>query len=229
MHAHRKRLILLSVVFVGLLALYAFLLLPRPNNESSIEVRAAAWATFDAYRNVLEVGDVSLLEPLSYRLSPTCSNEEMVEECKLRMQAVYDLVKDFNRDQFSEVWYDEKQILLFTPPQRNETEEVVSYERSYIYFTRDLNGNPRILAIDPKQVWSFTRAEKEMSDEDIEREIEVITIDIDQDGIPDIYEVCAEGADPTLCMPTDPEVRDTNGDGWWDGFQQYIEAYDVQE
>lgn len=63
-------------------------------------------------------------------------------------------------------------------------------------------------------------------------ELEKMLRDKDQDGVADAEEVCEEklamlGAIddlPTDCITTDPAKQDTDGDGWWDGFERVLQT-----
>ena len=52
---------------------------------------------------------------------------------------------------------------------------------------------------------------------EIETEIKKFSLDSDQDGLTDEDETCISKRF-SECVKTDPNKRDTNGDGWWDPF-----------
>lgn len=184
-------------------------------------IRTSAWKVFEEYRNASQNHDIAKIEELSYKLSSTCTDLTMNDECNLRMDSIVELTADFVKKDFSNVWYDENQIILFTDPKKSEEENKTSYTKSYIFFTRDEQGNPKVASIDPGQVFSFTR-QADLTDQEIEEELWSIIMDSDKDGVPDIYELCEDTAQICENEWTKPNIRDTDGDGWWDGMESYV-------
>ena len=47
----------------------------------------------------------------------------------------------------------------------------------------------------------------------------IYTEDKDEDGIADYDEECLSSKERDICNKTSPKIRDTNGNGLWDGIE----------
>ena len=189
-------------------------------NENEF-IRKEAWNVFSKYINASKEKDLETVTALSYNLSDACLDESRREECNLLMSGVVEATIDFKEKQFSQIWFDDKQAVLFTDLKRIDEGDIVKYKKSYIFFSRDGQSDLKLLGIDLGQVWSFDKGPNSYTEEEIEKELQSIITDTDKDTIPDIYEVCEELSE--VCEgETKPQTRDTDGDGWWDGVEFYL-------
>ena len=223
----KKTVIIIFLIIFLFLGIGVFLITGETyeRNKNLKEERKTietAWNVFEEYLEANKEKDLEKVKLLSHAVSQSCLDFELIDECHIRMEGVVEATKNFEKTQFSEIWFDKKQIILFTIPEKLEEEDVVQYKKSYIYFSRNQSGEPKILAIDPGQVWSFFKGTGGYTEEEIEKELQSILIDTDKDGIPDIYELCTEP--PEFCgEETRPDMRDTYRDGWWDGIRQFLD------
>jgi hypothetical protein len=63
-----------------------------------------------------------------------------------------------------------------------------------------------------------------MPPDEARKRLEADILDTDRDGVTDRMERC--DLPPTMqwmqCTQTDPNKRDSKGDGWWDGMRQFV-------
>ena len=55
--------------------------------------------------------------------------------------------------------------------------------------------------------------------EEVDTRLIIYTEDKDKDGIADYIEECIPADIKDTCVPTNPKIRDTDGDGLWDGVE----------
>ena len=118
--------------------------LPSPDNL----LKEKAWNVFKNYLENAYEHDLPGLRVLSHQISSTCNNPELNDACFSLMDNVYFIGSSFVKDDFKNIWSDEKQIILATDYRQISIEALGINEsiRSVIYFTIDKNGNPKILS-----------------------------------------------------------------------------------
>ncbi|OHA88474.1 MAG: hypothetical protein A2653_00495 [Candidatus Zambryskibacteria bacterium RIFCSPHIGHO2_01_FULL_43_25] len=188
--------------------------------ESAKNVRIQAWGVFENYLLANQNHDVGAVSSLTRKLSDACLNPETESECFARMDYVVEVAKDLKEENFTNVWFDEKQIILFSDFKPDNDDVVSRYKGSYIFFIRDGNGNPQVAGLDPERVWSFKDNSESSGVLDVEEQLQNIIDDRDSDTIPDVYETCINPEEE--CDGTNPDKRDTDGDGWWDGMEEFV-------
>lgn len=104
-----------------------------------------AWATFEQYLAYARARNLEGIKSLSHQISATCADPARRDECNFLMDSVIEATKDFRRNEFTNVAYDERQIVLFTDyiekgPESEPTQQV-------LLFTRTETGEPRMLGI----------------------------------------------------------------------------------
>lgn len=193
----------------------------KPEIKNSLS--HTAWTVFENYLNFAKAHDLSGIKSLSYQLSPTCADATKTEDCNALMDNVYFFGKDMKEKDFVVIWSDSKQIILSTNFKRQEIgTTTAAYTRGIIYFTKDLKNNIKLLTFNPEDGIAINR--DKIAPDQLEARLIHMTIDSDQDGLPDTVETCAGFAVEANCPNkiTNPNKRDTNGDGWWDGVEIFL-------
>jgi len=211
---HKKVLILgvilLSVAGVSLIFLNPY----KVSGEALIDL---TWERFTNYLEHAKNHDLENLSKLSHQLSDTCLNPETREDCYTLMDQVHNIGTELKREDFSNIIFDDKQIVLSTDWEPWDDEFTRGYSRSLIFFTRDIVGRPKLLSISPEQ---FVYVLKDgRTEEELETRLTEMTKDSDQDGLDDEVEACSFSGVAEDCIQTDPTQRDTNNNGWWDGIE----------
>lgn len=182
-----------------------------------------AWKVFQEFLLKAQAKDIDGVRLLTYKQSEACADLEREEECLARMDTVYELGKDLRKQDFIHIWEDKSQIILSTDFQREESPELVGFVRGFIYLVRDdFTGSIKILTFNPAKGWFHSPRETD-TPEFIEEKLQAMILDSDQDGLTDQQETCTGiyFEDPE-CTNTDPFKKDTNGNGWWDGIEYYM-------
>ncbi|HEY4528548.1 MAG TPA: hypothetical protein VJJ48_01840 [Candidatus Paceibacterota bacterium] len=73
-----------------------------------------AWASFQGYLGAARDHDLEALSKFSYRLSPACQDQSRRQECEGLMSGIYDVAKDFKREDFKYVETNERGVILYT-------------------------------------------------------------------------------------------------------------------
>jgi len=126
---------------------------PSPDNL----LKEKAWNVFKNYLENAYEHDLPGLRMLSHQISNTCNNPEMKDACFSLMDNVYFIGSSFVKDDFKNIWSDEKQIILATDYRQISIEALGINElvRNVIYFTIDKNGNPKILSFNDTESKDF--------------------------------------------------------------------------
>lgn len=201
---------------------------PQIPEESSPELNAVtlqdkAWLVFQNYLDAAKRHDTTLVKNLSYQQSSTCVDPKTEADCFLLMDNLYSIGSKLKKTDYKNIWSDEKQIILHTDATPTQDGDVYGYKKGFIFFALDTTGTIKILALDPEQEWAVKK-ESNITDQQVQDKLSVFMLDTDQDGLTDRVEQCPTSAsDLSLgCEKTDPNNRDTDGDGWWDGIEFYF-------
>ena len=181
------------------------LALPFFNNN----VANNAWNVFENYLESVKNHDLESLRKYSHQISDTCNNPDLEEQCFVLMDNVYALGIQFKREEFKNIWFDEKQIIIASDYTTIDDDTFGSrgMARMIIYFTRDELGTPRVLSFNDLD-GNFV-LKKDLSNEELDKHLLESIQDDDEDGLPNKI-------DP------DPNKRDANGDGWWDSTETFF-------
>jgi len=195
---------------------------PTGGGLMTITVFDRAWMTFEDYVSRAHEHNIVGVKDLSYKQSAICKNKETEKQCFTLMDNVYSIGKDFRKEDYKNIWSDEKQVIVFTDPRYDNAEKQYGLIQSYIYFTREKDGSAKLLAIDPARGWYIEKASS--TREEWVTKLKKLTQDTDKDGLTDNEENCldAKGVTEVSCVKTDYQKRDSKGDGWWDGVRVYI-------
>lgn len=236
-----KKLIIVSGILVIALGLFLFILGPSPaaspavtggKGFSNIDIkpellnislplsnspRDAAWAVFQKYIGYNKTRDLEGVRSVVYKVAPVCEDPKLRIDCEARMGLAYAYGKDLKKNDFVNVWSDQKQTILSTDFNTREDDNVIVRTRAIIFFIRDESGNLKMLSFSPLKGASTEKSTA--SKEELDYRIMRYTEDKDIDGVADYEEECLAVKEWETCVKTDPKIRDTDGNGWWDGVQ----------
>lgn len=105
----------------------------------------AAWSVFQDYLKAAKAHDIEKIKFLSYQISETCSNPAKKADCEGLMDSVYMIASGFKLEDFKNVFYDEKQIIMTTDYMK--TAEGADPTKVVLYFAKAENGEPKVLGI----------------------------------------------------------------------------------
>jgi len=114
---------------------------------------------------------------------------------------------------------DDKQAIYSTNPVKTDDSTAYGYKQGIIMFVKK-DGSWKILLSSPEKNWGVSKAGTNRTPAQVEELLQEMILDSDKDGITNMYELC-EGSQMgnSKCVKTDPNKRDTDGDGWWDGIE----------
>ena len=173
------------------------------------------WSIFDKNTLALKNKDVSAFNTTSYKqVTPT-------EESQFTQFApfLYDESIKINKSSYTNKWQDDKQTIYSTNPIKTDDSTAYGYKQGIIMFIKK-DGSWKILLSSPEKNWSVSKAGTNQTPAQVEKLLQDMILDSDKDGITNMYELC-EGSQMgnSKCAKTDPNKRDTDGDGWWDGIE----------
>ena len=113
--------------------------------EEESPVKASAWSVFEQYREFARLHDLEGVRSLSYQISDACEDAEKHEECDALMTSVYLFTESWQRSEFTEIAYDDKQVVLSTD--YLDYQDGTPPTKTVIFFTRAESGEPRLLGI----------------------------------------------------------------------------------
>jgi hypothetical protein len=194
-------------------------ILPLSNNS-----RDMAWAVFQKYLSYNKDHNLDGVKSIVYKVNSICADKVATDECKNRMDLAYSYGSALKKEDFVNVWSDSKQTILATDFKIQEDDNTIGRNRSIIFFIKDSSNKLVMLSFSPFQGAVLPKASN--TREDLINKLTVLTEDKDQDGIADYNEQCLSSITPasTTCVKTDPQLRDTNGNGWWDGVEALINS-----
>jgi hypothetical protein len=138
------------------------------------------------------------------------------------MDNVYAIGSLFKKEDFKNVWSDAKNLIISTDYSRVDDSSgiFVGYTRAIMYFVVE-NNNPKLLSLNNFD--GVMVVKNNFTEEEITNKLNELVLDSDLDGIPDVVENCTNPGMTNSCRPTDPNKRDTNGDGWWDSIDAILQ------
>lgn len=113
-------------------------------NEPSVAENA--FAVFSQYRAFARDLNIEGIKSLSHQISPACSDPARIKECENLMASVYYFTQDFKEEDFKHVYFDDRQIVMFTDFLPNEESPDAEPIRYVLFFTRS-SGSPKLLGI----------------------------------------------------------------------------------
>lgn len=192
-------------------------------SEIKTTISHTVWTIFQNYLTFAKTHNLAGLKSLSYQLSTTCTDSTKTSDCNALMDSAYFFGKDMKEKDFVNIWFDDKQIILSTNFTRQDVGTTTAgYVRGIIYFVRDAGGNSKVLYFSPTDGVAVNKSK--IAPDQLEARLLDMVKDSDKDGLPDLVETCAGYAVEANCPNkiTDPNKRDTNVNGWWDGVESYF-------
>ena len=186
--------------------------LPLSNDPKDV-----AWNLFQKYLNYNKNKDKEGIKSVVYKIAVVCTDPKTTIDCESRMNSAYQYGSRLKKEDFVNVWQDEKQIILSTDfwIEDKPDLDMLGRFRAIVYFVRDDKGDLKLLSFSPSKGGATIKGEA--SQEELDARVIRWTEDNDIDGIDDYSEECLNTKEGQDCMKTDPRVRDTDLDGLWDG------------
>jgi hypothetical protein len=175
-----------------------------------------AWAVFQKYLAYNKSHDLAGVKNIVYKISPVCAGTIVNDECKNRMDSAYSYGSSLKKDDFTNVWHDSKQTILATDFKIQEDSNMIGRNRAIIFFIND-GTSLKMLNFNPLKGVAINKGAA--SEQELNDRIIIYTEDKDQDGLADYQEECLGLKEGEICTKTDPKLRDTNNNGWWDGVE----------
>lgn len=180
-------------------------------------IKERVWNVLQKYLNLAKNHDLAGLRIFAYQISPICNDPKQEKDCFLRMDSVYYLGSDLKKEDFKNVWYDKKQIILTTDFMIQENDETIGRTRGIIYFVIDDSSSIKLLSFSPAKGSVVQKGQADKKE--LEDRLLIYTEDKDKDGKADYLEQCLSLSQNKSCLKTDSTKRDTDGDSFWDGIQ----------
>ncbi|OHA87812.1 MAG: hypothetical protein A3A96_00500 [Candidatus Zambryskibacteria bacterium RIFCSPLOWO2_01_FULL_39_39] len=195
--------------------------LPGQTLPFSNDPKDLAWAVFQKYLGYNKDQNLEGVRGVVYKVASVCEDPKTTIDCKARMNLAWEYGNVLKKEDFVNVWEDSKQIILATDFKTREDDSIIGRDRSIIFFVRDENKNLKMLSFSPFKgviVNKGTASQEELNDRIVR-----YTEDKDKDGIADYDEECLAVKEGQTCTQTNPKIRDTDGDGLWDGIEALIQ------
>jgi uncharacterized protein YxeA len=195
---------------------------PKPEtNVEKVKVSTfdVAWAVFQKYLGYNKDHNLDAVKSIVYKVNSICADKIASTECKSRMDSAYSYGSVLKKEDFVNVWSDEKQIILSTNFWTESVKDLDQYGRfrSIIFFIKGADDEWKLLSFSPTQGGATSKGSA--SQKEVDDRLVIYTEDKDQDGIADYTEQCLGIKEGQTCIKTDPKLRDTNGNGLWDGVE----------
>ncbi len=183
-----------------------------------------AWATFDKYISYAQKHDIEGVKSLIYKFNGTCSkaseSEETKKKCFEILDSVYKMGVSTNKASYSNTLSDEKQIILSSVTKETDVGDKIELSKNLIYFTVGNDGTVKILGIENNRTISINKYG--LSQDEVNKSLEDDKLDSDSDGLEDKMETCSLNSTNQNCIKTDPNRKDTDGDGFWDSIEPLL-------
>lgn len=191
--------------------------------ETPLGASAVAWTVLQDYFTAVKARDLEAINSMVYRrLDPkNCGLDE--DMCLSLIWSMTDsYVKEaqtFKKGEFANVSEDSNQVIMSTDlyakvktggtSSTQAMPDSGGLSKTFAYFVIDSEGNVFLLSCATRS-WYLNSGESA-----------AITSDADGDGLTDADETCSgtKQADKN-CVGTNPTLKDTDGDGWWDSIEE---------
>lgn len=193
--------------------------IPTGSSSQTPTLASQAWDTFERYMKAAKAHDLETLKTLSHQISPACADPAKRTECNALMDSAYAYAEPLKEEQFKTIWADSKQIILLGnyTIEGEETSPGAGMFRPVLYFTRSGDAI-KLLAMNPSD--GAIIVDEDMTFAEKKARLLELVKDSDEDGIADKKEECID--EDAECEKTNPQRRDTDGDGWWDGIEAHF-------
>lgn len=185
----------------------------------STDPKDVAWTLFEKYIAFNKTKNIEGVRSTVYKIAAVCEDPKTRIDCEARMGAAYSYGRELQKQDFKNVWSDERQTILATDFWIEDSEQmgVIGRFRSIIFFVKNEKGELRLLSFSPTKGGATSRGEA--SQQELEDRIIRWSEDKDEDGIADYDEECLGAKEGQTCTKTNPKLRDSDGNGFWDGIQ----------
>jgi hypothetical protein len=187
--------------------------LPLSNDPKDV-----AWAVFQKYLAYNKNLDLESVKSVVYKVASVCEDPKTTIDCQSRMNSAYQFGNALKKEDFVNIWSDKNQTILSTDFHVEEDDVSIGRFRSIIFFIKDESGNFKLLSFSPFKGAAASK-DTTASRKEIDDRLVTYTEDNDQDGIADYDEECLAVKEGQTCVKTNQKLRDTNGDGLWDGVE----------
>lgn len=196
--------------------------LPSQTLPLSNDPKDVAWSVFEKYLEYNKTRDLDGIRSTVYKLAPICEDPKTRIECESRMASAYSYGKGLEKENFTNVWSDERQMILASDfwIEDSDDMDIIGRFRSIIFFVKDSSGSWKVLSWSPTKGGATSKGTA--SDSELNERITIWSEDKDEDGIADYSEECLDKPNDENCTKTDPKQKDSDGDGWWDGVEAYF-------
>ncbi len=179
--------------------------------------KTESWNLFQKYLSYNKSQNLDGVKSVVYQISKVCDTAKPTDECKARMASAYAHGIELKAEDFVNIWSDDRQTILATNFWTESSDDLglIGRFRSIIVFVRDEKGALKLLNFSPTK--GGATGKNSASEQELNDRIVRWSEDNDQDGISDYEEECLNKPDDTTCIKTNPKVRDTDRDGFWDG------------
>ena len=177
------------------------------------------WTLFQKYLTYNKNRNLEGVKSVVYKISPICADEKTQLDCMARMSLAYQYGSVLKEDNFKNFWADDKQAILasdFWEEEGKDTKDLGRY-RSIIFFIKNEKGEWKLLSFSPFKGALVSIGQAPM--QEIKDRVVRYTEDKDMDGKNDYDEECLAVKEGEKCEKTNPKIRDTDGDGLWDGIE----------
>lgn len=178
-----------------------------------------AWAVFQKYLSYNKNKNIEGVRSTVYKIAPICEDPKTRIDCEARMSSAYSYGSALRKEDFTNVWNDGKQIILSTDFWLESLKDLDQYGRfrSIIFFVKGTDGEWKLLSFSPTKGGATNKGAA--GQEEIDLRLIRYTEDNDEDGMADYEEECLNKPNDLTCVKTSPKLRDTDGDGLWDGVE----------
>lgn len=192
--------------------------IPGQTLPLSNDPKTLAWAVFSKYLAYNKDQNLEGIKSVVYKISAVCNDPKTIIDCKARMGLAYQYGSALKKEDFTNVWSDSKQTILSTDFKIQEDDSAIGRNKAIIFFVKDDAGSLKMLSFSPFK-GAIVSKDTTASRKELDDRLIIYTEDNDQDGIADYDEQCLGVKEGEVCTKTDPKLRDTNGNGLWDGVE----------
>ncbi len=183
-----------------------------------------AWATFEKYTDYARKHDIEGVKSLAHKFTGTCSkaseSAEMQKKCFDILDSVYKMGTTMQKSSYKNTLSDSKQIILSSEIKETDTGDNIELSKNLIYFTIGSNGTAKILGVENDRTISVKKYG--LSQDELAKSLRENKLDSDSDGLEDKMETCSLNSSNKNCIQTDPNKKDTDGDGFWDSLEPLL-------
>ncbi len=185
------------------------------NSSNSSLVSSDLWTIYDRMTLALENKDVKSFNAVSY----TQVTPDQASEFSQIAPFLHDQNLKTVKSNYINKWQDEKQAIYSTNPQKDDGTEAYRYKQGIVMFINK-DGSWKVLSSGTEIGWNVLKKGTNNTAAQIEKELQAMLLDSDKDGLTNQDEICGGAKQyDTKCIKTDPNKRDTDGNGLWDGIE----------